>query len=140
MPIGVNYKLYTKKQEKGGVCVQCIFTCEGVTAKGYRKFVEDMYVETPDFICVDKREDGNQYTLVNTLPLPCCAWNRYAIIRVTDTWNDDKTELIITECSLPDHKDFPLPKRHFRLLSNKVLKLTEVGNDLVCTEVTWLSF
>ena len=58
MPIGCKYKLYTKDMGKG-VCVQSIFTCEGVSVRGYRRFVEKMYVDTPDFICVDKREDGN---------------------------------------------------------------------------------
>ena len=57
MPIGCKYKAYTKDMGRG-VCVQTIYTCAGVSAKGYCKFVSDMYVEAKDFICVDKREDG----------------------------------------------------------------------------------
>ena len=138
MPIGCQYKAYTKDMGKG-VCVQTIYTCEGVSAKGYHQFVKEMYVDAKDFISTDKREDGNQYTLVNTLALPCCMWNRYAIIRCTDHW-DENGNCIVTEGSLPDHPNFPLPKRHFRLHSNKFLRLTNVGNDLQVTEVVWLDF
>lgn len=73
------------------------------------------------------------------MALPCCIWNRYAVIRVTEHW-DEEGNCIVTENSLPDHHNYPLPPKHFRLLSVKFLRLKNIGNDLQVTEVVWLDF